>query len=174
MKAVYALYLDAESAQRGVTTLRNASSELGFDARQIVVVCSEPLTFHHLAGEHQKTPLYGLAALGGILGGGFGYLLTSFAQRSYPLNTGGMPIVPVWTNGVIIYELMMLGAILATLLTLLAGTRLPNFQTPVSDVEIWQGKILVGVRNPPETAVIPLETRFRETGAEKVKSLRAE
>ncbi len=166
MKAIYALYPDPESAQRAVDALRSASSELGFDARRIVVVSSEPLEGWAFADEHAKTPMFGLAALGGLLGGGFGYVLTSFTQRVYPLPTGGMPIVAPWTNGIIIYELMMLGAILFTLLTLLASARLPNLGTRLSDPEIWTGKILVGIVNPPQDSRIELEKRLRQAGGE--------
>ena len=63
--------------------------------------------------------------------------------------TGGMPITPPWTNGIIIYELTMLGAILMTLIVLLRGARLPNFKGVIKDPEIWMGKILVGVADPP-------------------------
>ena len=110
-----------------------------------------------------------LAALGGLAGGLFGYWLTSFTQRAYVLPTGGMPIVPPWTNGIIIYELTMLGAILVTLVTLLRTTRLPTFKAPLSDPEIWSGKILVGVRNVSGQANAELEKRLRQAGASQVK-----
>jgi len=166
MKAIYALYPDPESAQRAVDALRSASSELGFDARRIVVVSSEPLEGYAFADEHAKTPMFGLAALGGLLGAGFGYWLASFTQRAYPLPTGGMPIVAPWTNGIIIYELTMLGAILFTLFTLLASAPLPNLGSRVSDPEIWNGKILVGVANPPQDSRIEVERRLRQAGGE--------
>src|SRR5579862_3139655 len=47
----------------------------------------------------------------------FGLLATGFiywAQHSYRLNTGGMPLFSFWATGVITYEMVMLGAILAT------------------------------------------------------------
>lgn len=166
MKALYALYPDADSAQRAVDALRSASSERGFDAYRIVVVSSEPLEGYDFADERSKTPMFGLAALGGVVGGGFGYWLTSFTQKAYPLPTGGMPIVAPWTNGIVIYELTMFGAILFTLLTLLLSARLPSLRTRLSDPEIWAGKILVGIVNPPENSRIEIQRRLRQAGGE--------
>ena len=84
-----------------------------------------------------------------------------------------MPIVTSWTNGIIIYELTMLGAILTTLATLLITAGLPNFKEKLSDPEIWTGKILVGVTDPPEGARAELEAKFRQAGAVAVKDFPA-
>jgi hypothetical protein len=84
-----------------------------------------------------------------------------------------MPIVTSWTNGIIIYELTMLGAILTTLLTLLVTAGLPNFKPKLSDPEIWNGKILVGVTDPPEGARAALEAKLLQAGALTVKEFPA-
>jgi purine-cytosine permease-like protein len=86
------------------------------------------------------------------------------------LPTGGMPVVTSWTNGIIIYELTMLGAIATTLITLLITAGLPHFGEQLSDPEIWHGKILVGVTNPPDRARLELETQLRQAGAAEVKT----
>jgi hypothetical protein len=169
MNAIYGLYSDPESAQAAVDALRGASSAVGVDARKIVVMTSEPFEGQEFADEHAKTHMFPLAALGGLIGGSFGYWLTSFTQTSYPLTTGGMPIVTSWTNGIIIYELTMLGAILTTLFTLLVTARLPRFGATISDPEIWTGKILVGVEDPPESSRTEVEARLRRAGALNVK-----
>jgi len=169
MNAIYALYSDPGSAQNAYDALRRASSALGVDAGNVVVVTSEPYEGYEFASEHAKTHMFPLAALGGLVGGSFGYWLTSFTQTSYPLPTGGMPIVTGWTNGIIIYELTMLGAILTTLLTLLITAGLPNFKPALSDPEIWNGKILVGVTDPPPAARSEIEAKLREAGALAVK-----
>jgi len=169
MNAIYALYSDPGSAQNAYDALRRASSALGVDAGNVVVVTSEPYEGYEFASEHAKTHMFPLAALGGLVGGSFGYWLTSFTQTSYPLPTGGMPIVTGWTNGIIIYELTMLGAILTTLITLLITAGLPNFKPALSDPEIWNGKILVGVTDPPPAARSEIEAKLREAGALEVK-----
>ena len=173
MNAIYALFPDPGSAQNAFDALRRASSALGVDAGKIVVVTSEPFEGYGFAGEHEKTYMFPLAALGGLLGGLFGYWLASLTQTSYPLPTGGMPIVTSWTNGIIIYELTMLGAILTTFITLLITAGLPNFKPALSDPEIWTGKILVGVTDPPPAARAELEAKLRQAGAVVVKELSA-
>jgi hypothetical protein len=80
-----------------------------------------------------------------------------------------MPVTPLWTNGIIIYELTMLGAILMTFVVLLRGARLPNFKGVVKDPEVWLGKILVGVAEPAEAAQPELEKRLLMAGATEVK-----
>ena len=61
-----------------------------------------------------------IAVIGAALGLTTAYLLTSVTQRAWAINTGGMPIVSNWTNMIIMFELTMLGAVLATVLTLSA------------------------------------------------------
>ena len=80
-----------------------------------------------------------------------------------------MPLTPAWTNGIIIYEMTMLGAILTTLVTLLLGARLPNFKGVITDPEIWQGKILVGIADPLESSQPRLKKCLLEAGATEVK-----
>jgi hypothetical protein len=110
-----------------------------------------------------------LAALGGFLGGAGGYALASFSQKLYPILTGGMPVVSPWTNGIITYETATLGAILATLVTLLSSARLPDWRAKLHDPEISRGNILVGVTNPPEGSRQEIEARLREAGAKEVR-----
>src|SRR3954451_25378674 len=118
MSAIYALFPNPASAQRAYDTLRHESLRLGIDSGKIVVVTSEPYEGYEFTHAHSRSYMFPLAALGGIAGGVSGYALAAFTQTTYPLVTGGMPIVTSWTNGIIIYELTMLGAILTTLLTL--------------------------------------------------------
>lgn len=170
MSALYALYSTPDAAQRAVDALRVTNSELRLDRRQIVVVSQEPIEGCEFAEDHTKTPMFLLATLGGILGGLSGYFLTSLTQRAYPLPTGGMPLVPPWTDGIIVYEMTMLGAILFTLATLLVSTHLPTFKKPLSAPEVWEGKILVGVTDPPENSRREIESRMRQAGALDVRT----
>lgn len=169
MNAIYALFPNPASAQDACDALRYEGASIGIDAGKIVVVSSEPFEGYDFGGEHTKTLMFPLAAVGGIVGGLLGYWLASFTQTSYPLPTGGMPIVTSWTNGIVIYEVTMLGAILTTLVTLLITAGLPNYKHKLSDPEIWTGKILVGVTDPPEAARAALEAKFRQAGAVAVK-----
>src|SRR5579862_7739220 len=169
MNTVYGIYGDPDAAQRAVDSLAAAGADLHFGKQQIVVISAEPFDGYDFSDEHADTHLFRLALLGAVIGGSLGYLLTSSTQSAYPLPTGGMPIVPPWTNGIIVYELTMLGAILCTIITLLAGARLPRFTTPLSDPAMWEGKILVGVADPPAAARDELQRRLRAAGAVQVK-----
>lgn len=169
MRVLYALYADPETAQRAVDSLGAASPELKFDPKQIVIVSGEPHEGYDFADSHLTNLPYRWAVLGAAIGGISGYLLTTLTQKAYPLVTGGMSISPGWTNGIIVYEMTMLGAMVTTLIVLLRGARLPNFKGVITDPEIWTGKILVGVSDPPEGCQPELERRLLEAGAAEVK-----
>jgi hypothetical protein len=169
MKALYGLYVDAEGAQRAVDSLRAATSELKFDAQQIIIVSGEPHEGYEFMDSQVTSTPYRWAVLGAAAGGTAGYLLTTLSQKSYPIHTGGMSITPGWTNGIIVYEMIMLGAILTTLVVLLIGAGLPNFKGVLTDPEVGKGKILVGVMDPPDNSRQELERRLQQAGAWQVK-----
>jgi hypothetical protein len=52
---------------------------------------------------------------------------------------------------------------------LLIGAGLPNFKGVITDPEVWKGKILVGVVDPPESSQAELERRLQLAGASQVK-----
>jgi hypothetical protein len=170
MKALYALYSVPDAAQRAVNALKTTGSSLGIAERQIVVVTAEPFDGYDFSDEHSQTHIFLLASIGGICGAILGFWFARYTQFSYPLNTGGMPIAPHWTNGIIIYEMTMLGAVLWTVATLLIAGRLPHFGESLSDPAIWHGKILVGVMDPPERARGEIEAQLRIAGTAEIKS----
>lgn len=169
MKAIYALYSDPASAQRAVNSLRAAAAELGIRPGDIRVLSSEPHEEQDFSARESPTVMPWIAVLGGLIGGLAGYSLTTLTQRAYPLPTGGMPLAPMWTNGIIIYELTMLGAILSTVVTLVVSARLPNPRTQLYDPAVSDGKILVGIVDSPESARAGAEARLKEAGAREVK-----
>jgi len=59
-----------------------------------------------------RAPMWGIA--GGIGGGLAGWLLALFTAKTYPIVTGHMPIVAAPTSGIVVYEGIALGAVLAT------------------------------------------------------------
>ena len=98
MKALYALYSDPDAAQRAVDSLKLNGGSLGIGEKQIVVVTAEPFDGYDFSDEYSETHMFLLASMGGIVGAVLGYFLTRFTQLSYPMNTGGMPIITTWTN----------------------------------------------------------------------------
>lgn len=168
MDAIYGLFPDSDSARRAMTTLRAESSRLRIQPHAIEVMSCEPLEDEAFGWEEQRTPMPWLAVLGALVGGSCGYALASFTQRTYPLPTGGMPIVAMWPTGIVMYELTMLGAIVTTIVTFLVAAGLPNFRERLYDPEVTNGKILVGVSNPDADSRAELK-RLLHDGADQVK-----
>jgi hypothetical protein len=173
MRVLYALYSDPDSAQRAVDALRANGQAAGFDSHQIAVISAEPFDGYEFFKQDHKTVMPWIAALGGIVGGVAGFTFAAYTQAVYPIPTGGMPIVPFYADGVITYELTMLGAILATLITLLFTARLPNWKRRIYDPEVTDGKILVGVVDPPETARANVEEKLLAAGAPRLKEFQS-
>lgn len=169
MNAIYGLFSDPDTAGKALKTLRATSSPWHISGDGIVVISSEPLEDEDMGLPKQRTPMPWLAALGGLIGGSAGYALATFTQRTYPLPTGGMPIVALWPTGIVMYELTMLGAILATLATFLITARLPDYRKRLYDPEISDGKILIGVVDPGRNDRAELEHQLYQEGAEQVK-----
>jgi len=169
MNAIYGLFADLNSARGAVAALRAEHSRLRIEPQAIVIMSSEPLEEGGFGWKEQRTVMPWLAPLGGLLGGAGGYALAAFTQRTYPLPTGGMPIVAMWPTGIIMYELTMLGAILTTIVTFLVSAGLPNYRTRLYDPEVTNGKILVGISDPDPDCRAELEQRLYREGAEQVK-----
>lgn len=147
MKGIYGLYADPGLAQQAVNNLRAA----GVADADITVLSSEP--FEHLEFGHRdaKTAMPWIATAAGAIGLVLTYYLLGASQRSWPLITSGMPIVPLWTNLIIIFEMTMLSAIIATVITLIV-TAFIGDRGKLYDPEISDGYILVGVENPVDAS----------------------
>ena len=169
MTVTYALYSDPDAAQGAFDALRAAEPPPAVDERQIAVISSEPFDGYDFFTRQHRTLMPWVAAAAGIGGGILGFLFAAYTQAVYPIPTGGMAIVPLYADGVITYELTMLSAILATLITLLVTARLPNRRRRLYDPEISDGKILIGVLDPPEDSRSAIEAKLRAAGAESVR-----
>jgi len=164
--SIYGLFLGPHAAERAMNELLAA----GIHQDKILVMSSEPFEEYSFGQTDQKTVMPWIAVLGGMIGATGGYALAWYTQTAYPLVTGGMPIVALWPTGIVTYEVTMLGAIVATVITLLVTAKLPRWKQPVYDEEISHGKILIGVLDPSDDARADLESRLRRAGAEKIKS----
>jgi Alternative complex III, ActD subunit len=167
MKAIYGLYNTPRAAQRAFDGLRSEGVPTG----GIVVMSSEPFEEWEFGNQDNKTAMPWIAVAGATLGFLGAYLLTVLTQRAWPINTGGMPIVTNWTNIIILFEMTMLGAVLATVLTLLGTARLPAKLPEFYDPAISTGSILVGVANPEGTKLPGIERALGAAQAEKVRKV---
>ena len=167
MKAVYGLYADPEDAQRAVNGLRAA----GIAERNITVISGEPIEEYEFSQRDKATWLHWIAGAGGAVGLLVATWLCWMTERAWPLVTGNMPVVAWWPNLIIMFELTMLGAILATVITLFITAKIPSRDPRVYDPEVTEGKILVGVENPPDASVAELERALLAGGAGRLKTI---
>ena len=167
MKAIYGLYAQPDGAQRAVNHLRIA----GVAERDIVIMSGEPVEEYEFSRREKETWMFWLAGLGGLVGLAVGTGLSILTQTAWPLVTGNMPIVAWWPNLIIMFETTMLGAVLATVITLLVTAILRSGTAKVYDPAVSDGKILVGVQNPPGASMAELERALRAGGAEQLKTV---
>ena len=167
MKALYALYTDPDAVQRAVDGLRSA----GVAEREIVVMSSEPFEEYEFSHRDSATWLHWIAGLGGVLGLTAGYWLTRTTQMLWPLKTSGMPIVSPWPNLIVIFEMTMLGAILATVVTLLITAKLPSRLPHLYDPEVTNGYILVGVQQPSADLAPRMTAALESAGQGRIKTV---
>ncbi|HEV3063645.1 MAG TPA: quinol:electron acceptor oxidoreductase subunit ActD [Vicinamibacterales bacterium] len=163
MSAIYGLYADGDAAQRAVNALRSA----GVADADITVISAEPMEHYEFGEMNKSTYMWYIASVGGLLGLAFGTWLTRMTEVAWPLPTGNMPIVAWWPNMIVMFELTMLGAIIATVGTLFFTGGLLRRVPALYDPAVSDGKILVGVENPPVAAAVVAQA-LRSGGAEPI------
>ena len=166
MKAVYGLYADGNAAQQAVNRLRAA----GLGDAQITILSAQPMEDFEFGHIDKRSWMWWNACGGGLIGMATAFGLTWLTEMSWPINVGGLPIYAWWPNLIIIFELTMLGAIIATVVTLVVtaglGRRSSFYDPTVSD-----GKILVGVANPPDDTARDLESALAAIHGAQIKTL---
>lgn len=162
----HAIFTSPSDAQDALQRLADA----GIAAGDIEVRSSVPHEGLHPIGPGPRTRVPVMAALGGLLGGTGAFLLTSLSSLAYRLPTGGMPIVPGPTTGIITFEGLAIGAMLFTVATVLFEGRLLRLprHPRVIDRYLAAGNILVSVRStdpPPQgwaSKALVTESQFVE------------
>src|SRR5262249_6383062 len=140
----------------------------GFARDDITVMSSEPLAGFMSDSESRSPGRAGLLAIGGgVAGAAAAIALTVWTSKRMGLVTGGLPIVTPWAFGIIVYELIALGAILTTLVTTVyeAGLLRTSPPDPEIDSAIAEGKVAVAVNCPNETSKRVAESVFSKCGA---------
>lgn len=165
MNAVYGLYDNPTAAQRAVDGLRAA----GVSDADIQVMSSEPFEEYEFGHKDSASWIHWIAGVGGVVGLTGAYFLTTVTQQSWPLRTSGMPIVARWPNLIVMFELTMLGAILATVLTLFVSAKLPRRLPPLYDTDVSDGYILVGVQRTAHDSLAEVTAALEAVGEGRVK-----
>ncbi|MBI3047367.1 MAG: DUF3341 domain-containing protein [Acidobacteria bacterium] len=165
MKAVYGLYPDGQSAQQAVNRLRAA----GLTDRDITVISAQPMEDFEFGRMDDSTWMWWFACLGGLIGMSVGLALSWYTATAWPMNVGGLPTFAWWPKLIILFEMTMLGAILATVITLVVSAIIPRKGQTLYDPEVTDGKILVGVEDPINVSLPAIETALSSPSGARVK-----
>ena len=165
-KAIYGLYGDGQAAQQAVNRLRAA----GLTDGQITILSAQPMEDFEFGHIDKANWLWWIACGGGVVGMSIGFFLTWLTETSWPINVGGLPIYAWWPNLIIIFELTMLGAILATVVALVVTAGLGR-GGGLYDPEVSDGQILVGVENPSEATVADLQKALESAPGARIKTI---
>ena len=166
VKAVYGLYPDGHSAQQAVTRLHAA----GVLDRDITIQSAQPMEDFEFGHRDKATWMWWIACGGGLVGMASALGLSWLTEMSWPIDVGGLPIFAWWPNLIITFELTMLGAIVATIATLAVTARLGR-GSAIYDPGVSDGKVLVGVINPSESAVAGLEAALTAPSGAQFKRI---
>ncbi len=163
-RTILGVYQKPDDVAETVTRLRQA----GYGDNDFDILSGTPYpegTFGEKVAAHR---LYVFPLVGAICGFSIALLIPAGTHPSYPMVTGGKPILSIPPMLIIMYEGMMLGAILATVIGVIFESRLPRFDLGVYDTRITEGYLGVLVASPEERLGYT-EQLLRETGAEDIK-----
>jgi len=167
VKAVYGLYPDGQAAQQAVNRLRAA----GLTDREITILSSRPIEDQEFGHIDSQSWIWWIACGGALVGMALAILFVYVSAVGWPIDTGGLPNIAWWPAAIITFELTMLGAIISTVITLVITAGLGRGSGKLYDPEVSDGKILVGVENPPEARVNDLQTALGAPPGARVKTL---
>ena len=163
-QSVLALYSNAGYAAEAGEALDNA----GFSKEDYDFLTDTPYPEGAFGERHNSHRLYVFPFVGALIGLTTAILLTAGTQISYPLVTGGKPILSIPPMAIITYEGTMLGAILFTVIGIIFESRLPTAKKHIYDDRITEGYIGVVV-DCQEDQVNTVEQILTQAGAEEVR-----
>ena len=165
-KAVYGLYADGHAAQQAVNRLRTA----GLSDRQITILSAQPMEDFEFGHVDKQSWLWWIACGGGLLGLASAFGLRWLTVMSWPINVGGLPTYAWWPNLIIIFEMTMLGAILATVIGLFVSAGLGRSRG-LYDPEVTEGSILVGVEDAATDRIAEFQQALESPPGARVKTV---
>src|SRR5919199_3038443 len=135
VRAALGIFRQPEEVAQALDALRRA----GFSGRQTSVLSDSPYPEGAFGEEPVRHRLYVFPFVGAACGLAVGLLLTIGTQISYPLVTGGKPILSIPPMINVLYEGTMLGAVLFTVFGIIFESRLPDFSAAPYDPRISEG-----------------------------------
>lgn len=164
-----AVFPDVDPAAAGVEKLR----ELGVEDADMNVIAGIPITEAMLGRPKQDSNVPRLALGGAVAGFLVGAFLAFGTPNMYPIYVGGQPLIPVPPSVVVLFEMTMLGMLIATFLGVFLDSRYPSYEPKEYVPEISDGKIAV-LFVCPEDKQKKYSDAMTALGAESVKTAEAQ
>jgi hypothetical protein len=129
---VFGLMAEFGHAERLIEGVRRAR-EAGF--RRLDAHSPFPIDglAEELGFKDQRVPWFTL--VGGVAGAAVGYGMQVYTNLAFPIDIGGRPLLAPPAFMLITFELMVLGAVLSAIGSMLALNHLPRLNHPLFDVE---------------------------------------
>ena len=163
-KSVLGLFKEPDNAANAMDGLHAA----GFEHGTFDVLTGTPYP-EGAFGEHvPQHRLFRFPAFGAIIGFTAAIVFTAATQLAYPVISGGKPVFALFAMLVIVYELTMLSAVIATVIGIIFESRLPNLRPGAYDTRITEGWIGVVVNCSADRAQTA-EAALKSAGALEVK-----
>jgi|SRR5919198_1798208 hypothetical protein len=143
-EAVLGIFREPEAVVQAMDDLKAG----GFAGRELEVLSGVPYPEGAFGEEPVRHRLHAFPFVGAACGFAVGLLVTLGTQLSYPLVTGGKPLLAIPPTINVLYEGTLLGAIVFTVLGVLFESRLPDLSGAPHDPRIGQGYLGVLVARP--------------------------
>lgn len=166
-----AVFPDLEPAANAIEHLRS----MGVHDECMNVISGVPVTEAMLGRPAQWTNVPRIAFGGAVLGFGAGAFLAFIApyMYPYPVQVGSQAFVPGPPSVVVLFELTMLGMLLATFLGVFLDSYFPNYRPMKYVPEVSDGKIAILIECPYAEEK-KLTEALKKLGAESVNPAEAQ
>ena len=168
-ETLLALFEDIDPAADAVEKLH----ELGVPDENINIISGVPIAHKMLGRPHPHTNVSRLALGGAAAGFLFGLFLNFGTPNLYYVPVGGQYITPIPPGLIIVFEMTMLFALLATFLGVFLDSSFPNYRPMEYVPQISDGKIGVFFK-VPEGEQNKFVDALGALGAESVKPVEAQ
>ena len=159
-KSILGIFSDADTAANATDVLLEAGcAQEDFD-----VLTGSPYPEGAFGEKSPVHHVYVFPLIGALMGLSVAFLLTAGTQITYPLVTGGKPILAFPAMTIIGYEGTLLGAIIFTVLGIIFESRLPRPRLDPYDPRITEGYIGVLV-NVEEEQLPQVSAILTQAGA---------
>lgn len=159
-QAVLGVFQEPEAVGQALDALRSA----GFTQNNLKVLTDSPYPEGAFGEEPERHRLYVFPFMGAACGFVMGLLITIGTQLSYPIVTGGKPLLSIPPMVNVMYEGTMLGAIIFTVAGIIFESRLPDLTGAPHDPRISEGYL--GVLVTRANGRVPeVEQAMRAAGA---------